>query len=373
MKQRKSTHKTIKRRRIQVICIFIIATILFFSKLDNITANITDMLHRHDIKKKSLLNISYHNVSDSWEIKLFERLERIYASCGDLCSVNNVEKLKEKSKQYQGNPFRTLVTDSVNCNAILQSEDIDAVDLTFPNLPPHQIKRFYTMDGAIPLNEGFMWKEEQLENKNSVMIWSKEDIESQIRNVDKMKGSYGQKRIVDELRSHIEKIGMAGKSALVIGSQTPWVEILCLVAGASSVTTLEYAPILSLHPRIKVYTPRRFRSNYEAGKIGQFDVVVSFSSVEHSGLGRYGDALNPWGDILAVGRAYCITKKDGHMILGLPTGKDRVRWNANRVYGVHRWPLVTVNWIQINENRTNALAESGNTVFTFKKLQSEER
>ena len=29
------------------------------------------------------------------------------------------------------------------------------------------------------------------------------------------------------------------------------------------------------------------------GELGPFDAVVTFSSVEHSGLGRYGDGLNP--------------------------------------------------------------------------------
>ena len=32
----------------------------------------------------------------------------------------------------------------------------------------------------------------------------------------------------------------------------------------------------------------------------KFDAVVSFSSLEHSGLGRYGDAINPWADVLEV-------------------------------------------------------------------------
>ena len=32
----------------------------------------------------------------------------------------------------------------------------------------------------------------------------------------------------------------------------------------------------------------------------QFDVVFTYSSVEHSGLGRYGDPLNPAGDLMAA-------------------------------------------------------------------------
>lgn len=31
-----------------------------------------------------------------------------------------------------------------------------------------------------------------------------------------------------------------------------------------------------------------------------FDAIVSFSGLEHDGLGRYGDPLNPYGDLSAM-------------------------------------------------------------------------
>jgi hypothetical protein len=53
-----------------------------------------------------------------------------------------------------------------------------------------------------------------------------------------------------------------------------------------------------------------------------FDAIVTFSSVEHSGLGRYGDALNPWGDIIAIARAWCITKQGGSLTIGVMYAYD---------------------------------------------------
>ena len=32
----------------------------------------------------------------------------------------------------------------------------------------------------------------------------------------------------------------------------------------------------------------------------KFDAVVSYSSLEHSGLGRYFDMINPWSDLLTM-------------------------------------------------------------------------
>ena len=41
-----------------------------------------------------------------------------------------------------------------------------------------------------------------------------------------------------------------GKNALVIGSETPWVEAILLAVGAKHVTTLEYNRIKSTHPQV---------------------------------------------------------------------------------------------------------------------------
>src|SRR5205085_1217411 len=78
----------------------------------------------------------------------------------------------------------------------------------------------------------------------------------------------------------------------------------------------------------------------------QIDVAISFSSLEHSGLGRYGDGINPWGDLLTVAKVSCVVKqKTGHIIFGVPSGaKDFLYYNAHRVYGPNRWPLFLTNW-----------------------------
>ena len=36
--------------------------------------------------------------------------------------------------------------------------------------------------------------------------------------------------------------------------------------------------------------------------------MVTFSSIEHSGLGRYGDSLNPWGDLITMAQSWCLLK-----------------------------------------------------------------
>ncbi|VDD85134.1 unnamed protein product [Enterobius vermicularis] len=81
----------------------------------------------------------------------------------------------------------------------------------------------------------------------------------------------------------------------------------------------------------------------------RFDFAVSFSSVEHSELGRYGDPLgekyhnlqrNPVGDIREMQKMWCILKEGGLYFLGIPTGMDGLFYNAHRVYGRVRLPMM---------------------------------
>ena len=79
-------------------------------------------------------------------------------------------------------------------------------------------------------------------------------------------------------------------NVLVIGSLSPWLEAILLEKGANHVTTLEYTQIHSLHPNITVINPNQLRNSFLANHFdhdeNKFDAVVSFSSIEHSGLGR---------------------------------------------------------------------------------------
>jgi hypothetical protein len=71
----------------------------------------------------------------------------------------------------------------------------------------------------------------------------------------------------------------------VIGSQTPWLEGILLSKGVRKITTFDYIKITSEHPLIETVTPLELIQMFFDGR-AQFDVVISFSSLEHSGLGR---------------------------------------------------------------------------------------
>ena len=78
--------------------------------------------------------------------------------------------------------------------------------------------------------------------------------------------------------------------------------------GVDRITTLEYASQNNEHPKINLITPEELRKSILKGDVPQFDGMVTFSSLEHSGLGRYGDPLNPWGDLITMAQAWCLLK-----------------------------------------------------------------
>jgi SAM-dependent methyltransferase len=53
---------------------------------------------------------------------------------------------------------------------------------------------------------------------------------------------------------------------------------------------------------------------------------------EHVGLGRYGDALDPNGDLKAMAELKRVLAPGGNLLFVVPIGKPRVMFNAHRIY-----------------------------------------
>lgn len=54
--------------------------------------------------------------------------------------------------------------------------------------------------------------------------------------------------------------------------------------------------------------------------------------VEHIGLGRYGDPLDPDGDLKAISELKRVVADDGLLLFVVPIGKPRIMFNAHRIY-----------------------------------------
>jgi SAM-dependent methyltransferase len=54
--------------------------------------------------------------------------------------------------------------------------------------------------------------------------------------------------------------------------------------------------------------------------------------VEHVGLGRYGDALDPDGDLKAIAELKRVLAPGGSLLFVVPVGRARIAFNAHRIY-----------------------------------------
>ena len=277
--------------------------------------------------------------------KNFRYLENIWQDCGELCNT---------SRDGISGPYFNLVNTTIQCKKLFKNEDFDRGhgEAHAPKEIPKELLQEFTMNGRLKIQKWY-FDRKYLGGKARSPIWSKDDVERQIdlARKGKLPGAYNTPE-TNALRDGLKHAPhVKNGRILVIGSESPWVEASVLEAGAREVVTLEYGTIISKHAKIKTMVPSQFRQKYLNGTLGLFDGIVTFFSVEHSGLGRYGDALNPWGDIITVARAWCVTRMGGSLTIGVPysSGKDILVFNAHRVYGNIRYLYLTTNWHQFYE------------------------
>lgn len=213
----------------------------------------------------------------------------------------------------------------------------------------------YTMKSTIPVLH--MYIDESSDSLghrvwNDVLLRTGIEAATQ-RRVAGIPRSYGDESVLD-LYDALADYPVRGLDALVLGSQNPWIEVILVGLGARSVTTVDFNPIQSGLPDIiKTHTITSFENQNHT----LYDAIFSYSSIEHDGLGRYGDPLNPNGDIerMQVIRRHHL-KKNGLLYFGVPAGKDCLVWNAHRIYGVVRWPRLIDGYetVKIFERKTGA-------------------
>jgi hypothetical protein len=66
------------------------------------------------------------------------------------------------------------------------------------------------------------------------------------------------------------------------------------------------------------------------------DSLSCLHVVEHIGLGRYGDPVNPFGTIEALKELQRVLSQTGTLFFATPVGKPRVCFNAHRVHDPHQ-------------------------------------
>lgn len=64
------------------------------------------------------------------------------------------------------------------------------------------------------------------------------------------------------------------------------------------------------------------------------DSISSLHAIEHFGLGRYGDPIDPEGHLKGFRNITRMLMKGGYFYFSVPIGKQRIEFNAHRVFGM---------------------------------------
>lgn len=109
-------------------------------------------------------------------------------------------------------------------------------------------------------------------------------------------------------------------------------------------SSLYFSSIVSAFIPVKFYDYRPAKlnlSNIEAGKADLSNLhfadnsITSLScmhTVEHVGLGRYGDPIDPDGDLKAASELQRVVAHHGSLLFVVPIGKAQIQFNAHRIY-----------------------------------------
>ena len=204
-----------------------------------------------------------------------------------------------------------------------------------PRHVPDELYEEFSMGGRVPILDWYLCEQT---SEDHPIVFRQSLIDEYMQRIKRKEAGYYGHNLDNWLYEALEKYPIAGKEVGIIGSQLPFYECVVLAYGGYP-TTVEYNKIVSEDPRITTITAEEFNKNPR-----KFDVILSISSIEHDGLGRYGDPINPNGDLEFMAKAKSLLKEGGHMILAVPVGYDALTWTAHRIYGELRFPLLIKEW-----------------------------
>lgn len=131
-----------------------------------------------------------------------------------------------------------------------------------------------------------------------------------------------------------------------IGCETGAFPAMQIAAGVESCTIFEVRQTAANHERVEV----RVQNLTDAKDVQpEFDLITCLSTIEHIGLGRYGDPIDPWGDVKMAANLRQLLRPGGILLMSFPTGPGRVVFNKNRIYTSYRRATLFGDLVQLQK------------------------
>ncbi|CAI5446706.1 unnamed protein product [Caenorhabditis angaria] len=234
-----------------------------------------------------------------------------------------------------------------------------------PRTIPNSQEDLYSLNGYMHMQ--FSYMNDRKIGANHPVYWN--DISHRMKSPPTDNYSPDGKSVNHAMKA----VGVNNQNGLVVGSLSAWVEVYALKNGAAHLLTVEYTTIIveeAWKHRIETILPIDFVKK-SANFSNSFDFVSTFSSIEHSGLGRFGDPMDAIGDFREMQKIRCALKKGGHLFLGIPIGVDGIMFNLHRIYGQLRLAMMFsgFEWIATYSGTSEKPVDLTETVTKFKPME----
>ena len=140
------------------------------------------------------------------------------------------------------------------------------------------------------------------------------------------------------------------------------------VASYREIEVIDIRPINSNIPGIKFH--QMDMMSVENDLQSYCDSISCLHTLEHFGLGRYGDPLDVEGHIKGLKNIAKLLKKSGFLYLSVPIGVERIEFNANRVF----CPEKLIGWAENFDLKLHSLSWislSGSEMIEVEDVKSE--
>ncbi|GHT02185.1 hypothetical protein AGMMS50276_31880 [Synergistales bacterium] len=243
--------------------------------------------------------------------------------------------LRSCALSFAYNILRVMIGDEYVGQCIALSP-VNASSPPPPNIVPDELIDDFTQDWEIPIL--YFYLDNRTFGNVGVVHNTDKKYKKVFSQLDKRAFSYYGNDVL-AFYDALANYPLRRKTVLVWGLAGCNCEAMAVWNNAEKVYVVDYNKPICDHEKIEVFG----HGELELSQI-RTDFAFSYSSFEHSGLGRYGDPLDPFGDIKAMSDAHRFLKQDGILFLGVPLGEDCLCWNACRIYGKHRLPLLLKGW-----------------------------
>jgi SAM-dependent methyltransferase len=114
-----------------------------------------------------------------------------------------------------------------------------------------------------------------------------------------------------------------------VGSNTLFVGML---SASIKVTAIDIRPFLVNLENLEYKKGDILQLPFDDASINSLSCL---HTIEHIGLGRYGDALDPEGSKKAIKELQRVIASEGNLYIAVPVGRQRTKFNKSRVFSPH--------------------------------------